>query len=66
MLTEELPFRPITVRQTCLIHKFNFLIAFPAERDPETSYEQGWKTYGFAAPFSKQGIAAVGKTTAVA
>jgi hypothetical protein len=28
------------------------------EREANKSYEQGWKTYGFAAPFSRDGIAA--------
>lgn len=28
------------------------------EREEGQSYEAGWKTYGFAAPFSRQGIAA--------
>jgi ectoine hydroxylase-related dioxygenase (phytanoyl-CoA dioxygenase family) len=33
--------------------------AFPPdhEREEEKSYEEGWKTYGFAAPFSREGIA---------
>lgn len=29
-----------------------------AEREAGTSYEQGWKTYAYAAPFTKQGILA--------
>jgi len=30
----------------------------PTEREAGKSYEQGWKTYGFAAPFSKQDVSA--------
>jgi hypothetical protein len=34
-------------------------LAFPPdhEREENKDYEEGWKTYGFAAPFSRQGIA---------
>ena len=32
------------------------------EREAEKDYEQGWKTYGFAAPFSRHGITAVSRT----
>jgi 2-aminoethylphosphonate dioxygenase len=39
-------------------------IAFPPdhERIPEVDYGEGWKTYGFAAPFSREGIEATVKT----
>jgi len=29
-----------------------------AEREAGKSYEQGWKTYGYAAPFTKQDVSA--------
>jgi hypothetical protein len=34
-------------------------IAFPPdhEREEDKDYEEGWRTYGFAAPFSREGIA---------
>jgi len=50
------------LRETYYAHR---RVAFPPdhEREQEKDYEEGWVTYGYAAPFARPGIAMSTKAT---